>query len=312
MIRSQPGDGGVIEPEVFSEVLAAAGEGHGGADEVGFVGGPGGEVLVDVDLPAADAVTAWAEGGGGHGVADDDGARGGDGEVILEGEEGDVDAVGDEAEPEAVVAGEGTLDHVVVAVEGLGAAIAEVGPHGQAGVDRGVELGEREVAMAGGDGDVLVDKELGDLQAGVALGGEGDELGEALRGVEEGGHLGGIGGVDGVGGVGAAVAGGFVDEGTFDVQAGDQALGEGVLGTQVGQAAEAGGHDVDVVGDDGGEDGGGAVLLEGEAGAMQSFRGEVVGVEVYAGEAVDLEIDVAGHEGAHLAGGRREAAAWSR
>ena len=161
-----------------------------------------------------------------------------------------MDAVGDEAEPEAVVEGERALDEIVVAMHLQGAAIAEVGDHGEAMADGCFELIDAGIAVACGDGDAVVGEELGDVVVSVVLGGESNEAGEARGGVEEAFHVLEIGGFDGVRGVGTDVAGFGGDEGALEVEAGDHLAGEAVFFEEVDDAFEAGLHGGDGVRDE--------------------------------------------------------------
>ena len=202
-----------------------------------------------------------------------------------------MDAVGDKAEPEAVVEGEGALDEVVVAMHLQRAAVAEVGDHGEPVADGGFELIEAGVAVACGNGDAVVGEEFGDVVMGVVFGGEGDEAGEARGGVEEAFHVLEIGGFDGVRGVGADVAGFGGDEGALEVEAGDHLAGEAVVFEEADDAFEAGLHGGDGVRDEGEEDGVDAVLGEALAGVVEGVGGERVGIEIGAGVAVDLDVE---------------------
>ncbi len=286
------GELGFVETEILLTVGHDAGHGDGAADEVGAIGAAGDEVIADEEVPPGESIATGAEAGGGDGIGDEDGFfEAGGAKVVLEGEEGDVDAVGDEAEPEAVMQGKGALDDVVMTVHLHGAAVADVGEHGEAVTAGGFELLQGGVAVASGDGDAVVGEKLGDVVALVALGGEGDEAGEALPGIEEELGVLQVGGFDGGGGMGADVAFFTVDEGAFEVEADDHTLGEFVFFAQLDQGADAALHGGDVVGDEGGEDGFAAVFLEANAGVVEGLGGEAVLVEVGASVAIDLEIE---------------------
>lgn len=129
---------------------------------------------------------SWAASCGGDGVGDDDGALdSGKAEVVTEREEGDVGAVGDEGEVEAVGEGECALDDVVVSVDEHGAAVAEVCEEGETGVDGGSELIEGGVGVSCGGADVIRDEALDEAGVGIGLWGEGEDACESVGGVQE-------------------------------------------------------------------------------------------------------------------------------
>jgi two-component sensor histidine kinase len=157
--------------------------------------------------------------------------------------------------------------------------------------DGGFELIQARIAMACGDRDAIVGEEFGDVVVGVVFGGEGDEAGEAGGGVEEAFHVLEVGGFDGFRGMGADVAGFGGDEGALEVEAGDHLAGETVFFEEADDAFEAGLHGGDGVRDEGEENGVDAVLGEALAGVVEGVGGEVVGIEVGSGVAVDLDVE---------------------
>ena len=191
---------------------------------------------------------------------------------------------------------EGALDDVVMAVHLDGAAVAEVGEHGQAGIAGGVELVERGIAVTSGDGDALGYEEGGGFAAFIVLRSECHELGEAPGGGKEAFGVVHIGQFHGMGRMGADVAFDRIDERPLNVDASDDAAGEFVFFAQFDEFADAAVQGGDFICDEGGEDVFAAVFNEAFAGMVKGFGGESIAIEVSASVAIDLKI-----EGVHAA-----------
>ena len=93
-----------------------------------MVGRPGGQVLGDIDGPSAEPEMPRPEAGCRYGIGDHDAAGGATGraDVVTQREEGDVHAVGNESDAQAIRKAQGALDDVVMAVHLHRAAIAQV------------------------------------------------------------------------------------------------------------------------------------------------------------------------------------------
>jgi len=148
--------------------------------------------------------------------------------------------------------------------------------------------------VAGAGHDAFAHEEPHEPLPFVALRGERDEAGQAPRRLEQPLHLVGVRRADGVGRVGAAVAVGRADERTLDVDAGDEAPGEGILRAVRHQGRHPPLHPLERFGGEGGKDSRDAVGLEPLARGVQRVGGQAVAVEVHAAVAVDLEVEKAG------------------
>ncbi len=143
-----------------------AGEAVGGGvfDAAGFAEDP--------ELAGGDGVATGGHAGDGRGVAGDDhtfhtlGAQGDFDEGV-----GEVVAVGDQHGGEAV-AGELPPKGIVMARDGVGDAVAEMGAEGGAGVDGGLQFIVGREVVAEGDGDVAAH---GGADQGWGVGGGGGE-----------------------------------------------------------------------------------------------------------------------------------------
>ena len=121
------------------------------------------------------------------------------------------------------------LDDVVVAVELLRAAVAEVREERQTGVDRCPQLGETGVRVARGDENLFVGQKAGDSQAGIAFGRQGHEPRQPGRGVQQFLHGAQLGKPHGACRMGADEPRLLVEERAFDVNAPDP-LGDSRIG----------------------------------------------------------------------------------
>jgi len=205
-----------------------------------------------------------------------------------------VRAVGDEGEPEMLAEGEYAVEDVVVAGQMGKTTVAEVGEHGEACIDGCAQLIKRGIGVAGGDDDVAAGEHAGDVQSGVLFGSQRDKAREAAGSVEQALHGGFTGLADGVDWMGAAISIDGAEERTLNVNAVQDLAESGDGFAERDEGAEAGLHGRERVRDDSGEDS--FNTLRGELGAGGADAGglEIVTVEVDAGVAVDLKIEV-GH-----------------
>ena len=89
---------GFAQAELLLAVGNDARDGDGAADEVGTIGTAGDEIFADLNVPTSEREFARAEARGRDGIGDENGLlQTGDAQVVLQREEVDVDAVGDEA-----------------------------------------------------------------------------------------------------------------------------------------------------------------------------------------------------------------------
>ena len=76
-------------------------------------------------------------------------------EAIAQGEERNMHAVGNEADPQAIAQAQDALNDVVVTRQLLRAAVAEMREHRQACITGGAKTVDRSIGVAGGDDDAL-------------------------------------------------------------------------------------------------------------------------------------------------------------
>lgn len=94
------------------------------------------EVISNQDVPSSERVFPWAESGCGNGIRHEDGSlESGATEVILEGKEVDMHAIGNEAQPKLIAQGKCPLDDVVMSVHLHRATIAHMSEHGKTMAD---------------------------------------------------------------------------------------------------------------------------------------------------------------------------------
>ena len=283
---------GFAQAELLLAVGDNARDGDGAADEMGAIGTACDEVFTDLNVPTSEREFARAEARGGDGIGDEDGlSQTGDAQIILQGEEVDVDAVGDEAEPQLVTQRQGALDDIVVAMHEHRAAVADMGEHRQTMLGGGTQRLQARIAVTGGDSDAVVRQKLGDVEVLILLRRQRDDLGESTCGIEQTLRVLQIRRPHALRRMRADVAFLRIQEGPLDVNPDDDTAREFILLTQPHERAHAPLECGDIISDEGGEDGVAIILTQTDAGVMQRLSGEVVAIEVGASIAIDLEIE---------------------
>jgi len=278
-------------------------EGSEGVDAVEHGGGRAGEGggMGADDAAGGDEVNAFAEeviGAGrqacdGRGVADDDKAvwgghaHGGDHEGAWE-----VMAVRD-AHGHEPVAGEVEEDGAEAGFWGRGGSVTEVSRGTGAGINGGLELGVVRGGMADRDGDTELHSGMDEGECAVEFGGEGEEADMAVSEFVPVCEEGGIGGADVLFGMRTARAVERGDEGAFEMDAEDMRA-QCWIGHGMGQHRQVLFVDVKCSGDNSWAEGDSAASGEKRDGAADILDGEAGVREVYAGKAIDLQINESG------------------
>ena len=110
-----------------------------------FVGRPGGQILIDNDGPVAELYSPGPKAGAGYRIGDDERAVDAAAlEVVSQCHHRHVNAIGNEADGQAVGQAQHALNDVVVPRDQLGAGVAQVSEHRQSGVDAAVSSSSDE------------------------------------------------------------------------------------------------------------------------------------------------------------------------
>ncbi len=263
----------------------------GGAGEVGFARLPDDLVGAGLDGDVADGIEAWRRGGGGGGVGDVVNSV----EIeraVQESEQGrgDVDGVGDQADLELREI-EHAPEDVIVSIEELGAGVTQMRETGGAGVSGLFQEAGGGIGVAEVDAATEVGRELDGGDGAHTFRGESEEQGLGAGGGAQFADMigGGLRHERGV--VSSAVAGFGREERAFEVPAGDGGGELGELRTQLAELLEPADQPRPLVGNEGEEIAAATGLVQGASGLEERGRGEIVLLEVDAGEAIDLQVD---------------------
>ena len=222
-----------------------------------------------------------------------------------------MDAVRNETEPEMLPQREGPLNDIIMAVLHHRAAVAQMGHHGQAGINGGTEVVQGRIGVTGGNHHAFFFQETGDAVIRVMFRSQGEDTDETRARLEQPGGQVFVGVTNGVGRMRPAKAVLGTEEGTLNMKARDHLANQRIGFAQCHQAVQPADHCIRGFRYDGGENARHAIGPQVLAGPVKILRAQIILIVINAAIAVDLNVEVS-HGGPGYFFPRSEAEAGSR